>query len=90
MNVSPKVVDEFMEADNKKQEVMTLRFLLANLLTQIDQNTIVRGGEPKGCANSSLHYFLCRGYEYIEDKLDYIELQGKVSETIKKHKEENA
>ena len=73
MNVSPKVVDEYMNSEPSKQEVMTLNFLYGNLLVQIDQNTILEDGEPKGCANSSLHYFLCRGHEYIENKLNEIE-----------------
>lgn len=82
MNVSPKVVDEFMGADNKKQEVMTLRFLLDNLRTQLKKNQIHTLGKYKGghefdhdskIEDKNLHYFLCRSYEYIEDKLDEIQ-----------------
>ena len=71
--MNEKTIDEYMNSEPSKQEVMTLNFLYGNLLVQIDQNTILEDGELKGCANSSLHYFLCRGHEYIENKLNEIE-----------------
>jgi len=71
--MNEKTVDEYMNSEPSKQEVMTLNFLYENLLVQIEQNTIRDDGEPKGCANGTLHYFLCRGHEYIENKLNEIE-----------------